>query len=164
MKKINLIFLLIVASKIIVAQECEYKFELNVDKFTKDTTYSSIRSAYAADAYWGARFTKFKSKGASRLYINLKTPGSTLNVAAKGVKILLEDGTIIEKPDIKIDYSSITGSTSWAYSAFVGLEKEDIEKMISSPISDFQLYIYEGKYPAKKVKKYMEELKCLKDK
>jgi hypothetical protein len=82
--------------------------------------------------------------GDTTLYMSLQTLGSTLNIGGKGVIILFANGTKIERPEVKIDYS--TSSYGWKYSAFMSLNQEEINLLQTNEIEIFRLYIYDAAY------------------
>ena len=149
MKKLNIAFYFLILSKLTTAQMDCSQLILRIDKFTGDTTFKSPSSAEFGtnDLIY---FMKIKSsKYGTRTYMHLKTYGSTLNVAKKGLVILLANGTKIEKPEQKIE-CEVGEESKWVYSANINLTNDDIERIIISPITDFRLFIYDASVEATK--------------
>jgi hypothetical protein len=115
------------------------------DKFTKKITkYSPLLEDIG--------FTKVGGK----IYISLYAKGETLNVNERGVKIILKDGSIINKPNLNID---VTYNSGYRYSVFFPLNKLEIQKIIKNPITDFRLFIYDN--TVSNPDKFSYYLKCL---
>lgn len=122
------------------------------DKFSsKVTTDTPINFEYS--------LTKIEENGTNRIYLRLQSYGTTLNVGKTGLKILFSDGTIMEKPDVKIN--SNIGNGGYTYSCFINLSKDDIEIFSNKTITDYSLYIYERKIKDNNAYELKEYLKCL---
>jgi hypothetical protein len=130
------------------------KIQINIDKFSGDTIFTSPHKQGFIDLVY------FEKIGGN-IYMSLKGYGSSLSVDQRGVVILLANGVKIEKPLEKINVEANTTTSGWNYSAFIKLDKSDIEKMILSPITDFKLYVYESNLVDRKSKLYWEYLKCM---
>ena len=127
--------------------------KMKVDKFEGTTSWNSpyYGKGIAATTPKRVSFVKVKSKkGGFTNYLSLTTYGSTLNVGEKGLVILFQDGTKIEKPNADIDYESNTGSPYWEYTAFEGISDEELEMFATKKIDAFRLYMYEGRPITKK--------------
>ena len=103
---------------------------------------------------------KYIDDGQARTYLTLKASGATLNINEVGVVVLLEDGTKIERPQAKIDYSNGYGST-WSYSAWITLTDEEIEKLSNTAIQQARLYIYDAKPTAKQAQNLKVQIGCI---
>lgn len=103
--------------------------------------------------------TKIEENGANRIYLRLQSYGTTLNVGKTGLKVLFSDGTVMEKPDAKIN--SKVDTAGYIYSCFINLNKEDIEILSSKTITDYSLYIYDRKIKDNNAYELKEYLKCL---
>lgn len=122
------------------------------DKFSsKVTTDTPTNFEYS--------ITKIEENGSDRIYLRLQSYGTTLNVGKTGLKVLFSDGTVIEKPDAKIN--SKVDTAGYIYSCFINLNKEDIEIFSSKIITDYSLYIYERKIKDNNAYELKEYLKCL---
>ncbi|MDI6033020.1 hypothetical protein QLS91_08030 [Flavobacterium sp. LB2P84] len=143
----KLFWMLVLVCGVGFAQETDYcsKIQTNTDKFSGVIKYNSPRLE---------RITFLKEKGIIDIRIDI--PGSTLNVNEKGVILLLEDGSKINRPNQKI---SVDYNDGYRYSAYFQLTKLEIQRIIKSPITDVKLYIYDAEIfePLK----YSEYLKCL---
>jgi hypothetical protein len=76
----------------------------------------------------------------TKYYLYLTTYGTTANVGENGVKILLRDGTIIEK-DTEVDIQPT--DNSFIYSAMVSLNIKEVVSLSKTKIDKFRLYIYD---------------------
>jgi hypothetical protein len=124
------------------------------DNFSsKLTTNTPIEYEYS--------ITKVEENGDTRIYLTLQSYGPTLNINKKGLKILFSDGTVLVKPDVKIDYKIESGLRGYTYSCFLKLEKEDIVAFTNKTITDYSLYIYERKFKNSNAFDLKEYLKCL---
>lgn len=125
--------------------------EMRVDKFTGDTTFSSIPSD-------GISFIKVKNGTKSAIYLSIKKTGTTISIGEKGLIILLENKLKIEKPNEKIDVKP--GYKSYYdYSAFVELTSSDIKYLTQHSMTDARLYVYDRTIQNGPTLK--EYLKCL---
>jgi hypothetical protein len=127
------------------------KIKTTIDKFDGDTTHMTPLTGVLGTISF------MKSKG--KIFMNLDVAGYTLNLGEKGVIILLENGGKIEKPEAKIEAEATTNG--YKYSAFFMLDETDIELLKNNPITDYRLYIYEGKPTKKNALIYMDFVKCL---
>ena len=112
----------------------------NKDDFTDDIT---IRTPLGKDM----SITKIIRNGSiiPIYYLNLETFGSTLNVNVNGVILLFKDGTKWIRANEKIDVR-VNGS-KWVYSAFITLNKEDLQLFSTKEVNKFRLYIYDNNKP-----------------
>ena len=104
---------------------------------------------------------KYVENGQTRTYLTLKSVGYTLNFGEKGVIVLLEDGSKIERPSASIDCDSAT--SGWMYSAWITLSDDEIEKLKTTKIAQWRLYIYDSKPTSKQAEKLMIQLGCIDD-
>nr|DAS88617.1 MAG TPA: hypothetical protein [Caudoviricetes sp.] len=107
------------------------------DKFTGETTYTT-------DFEDGISFVKIVKNKIPNFYMQINTTGSTLNVGKKGLIVLLDNGTKIQKPNAKIDVSTTSSGGGYVYSAFVSLTKNDISLLKQHNITAARLYIYDS--------------------
>lgn len=121
-----------------------------IDKFENKTTYRT-------DLMEDISFTKVEDGNNTRIYMSLETRGSTLNVGVSGVKILLDNGDVLNF-NTDIDVKSGKGS-GWVYRAFIPLDNETIDILTQHSITDFRLYIYDRN--VKNGEKFKQLLICL---
>lgn len=93
-------------------------------------------------------------------FVRLKSFSPTFEVSKKGVQIVLEDGTKINKPEIKVDCKSGEGA-NFEYTSMVILDKNDIKLLSKSRMLGFRLYIFDGVYDTVISKKMLEFFNCL---
>lgn len=125
------------------------------DKFTNKISYRSPISNPIG-------FTKIKKDDSIITMIRIRVDGSTINVGEKGVIILFDDGTTLNKPDIKINSSVNSDGRGYTYNAIFILNDKEIEKLSMNKITDVRLYIYDTEI--KGGIKYQEYIKCIKEK
>ena len=131
------------------------KIEVEVDKFTGDTTYTSPHSQGFIDPLF-----YIKKNGETMVY--LKGYGSTVNVGKNGAILLLKDGKKIERANVSIDCDvNGAGATGFLYTTLFSLTTEEIEMLSNSPVISVRLYIYDMDYNEKRQIKQMEYLRCL---
>lgn len=112
----------------------------NVDDFSGEIEF---KTPFSIGQDWLPFFIiKSISKGKTTYYLKLTEKGSTLNVAEKGVYILFEDGSKIEKPNEKINVKAEKG-TQWEYSAFISLTSSDLVALKTKKIKKYRLYIHD---------------------
>jgi len=126
------------------------QIKVEEDKFSNKTT---LRTGLLE----GVSFTKIIDESGTRIYMSLGAYGSTLNVGISGVKVLLDNGDVLNF-DVKVDANSGKGS-GWEYSAFILLNDQDIKVLTQHSITDFRLYIHDR--TVKDGNKFKELLKCL---
>lgn len=121
------------------------KIDVRKDKFTNHITkYSPLLDPVS--------FTKDGG-----YYLSLKTYGSTSVFDGTGAIILLSNGKKIIK-NTQIDVEMENGK--YEYSAFIRLNKTDIDLLTKFAIDDFKLYIFENTQKLSG-EIYKEYLKCL---
>ena len=126
------------------------QIKVEEDKFSNKTT---LRTDLLEDV----SFTKIIDENGTRIYMSLDAYGSTLNVGISGVKVLLDNGDVLNF-DVKVDANSGEGSR-WKYSAFILLNDQDIKVLTQHSITDLRLYIYDR--TVENGNKFKELLKCL---
>ena len=112
------------------------KLESKKDDFSGEITIQNPYSQATKEYIY-----KIINKSDTTYYLSLKAYGSTVTVDGKGVIILFENGSKLEKPDEKIDVK--VGQKDYDYSCFIRLSKEDIELLRKNKISKYRLYIYD---------------------
>ena len=125
--------------------------QTNTDKFTGEVKFNSEYSE-------GISFIKIQKENASKIYISINKPGSTLAVGKKGLILLLENNKRIEKPETTINVKA-NSNGGFTYSSFVELNINDIALLKNYKITDTRLYIYDG--TIKNGEKLKEFVKCL---
>ena len=113
------------------------KITRTVDKFTDEVT---IRSPLLEKI----SFTKVINNIEEVIYLRISVHGSTLNYGCYGVTLLLENGEKILWKDEEVDTDYDSYGNSWKYKSFTRLTNEEIEKIITNPITDVKLYIYDS--------------------
>jgi hypothetical protein len=94
--------------------------------------------------------------------LSLKAYGSTATVGGKGVIILFEDGTKINKPTVEIDVEA--NSSNFRYSVYITLSPNDLILLKTKTIAKFRLYIYDNSPDEYFALKFMNYVKCAIDK
>lgn len=112
------------------------KLESKKDDFTGEVKIQNPYSSTTKEYIY-----KMINKSDTIYYLSLKAYGSTATVDGKGVIILFDDGSKLEKPDEKIDVK--VGQKDYDYSCFIRLTKEDIQLLRKNKISKYRLYIYD---------------------
>lgn len=135
-----------------VINKAATKISIKKDKFDGSTTWSSpsFGSGLAGTTSKRVKFIKVSDDGRINTYLKLTTYGATLNVGEKGLILLFQDGTKLEKPNAEVDSESDSGTVYWEYSTFTRISDEELEMFASKKIDSFKLYIYEGKPITKK--------------
>lgn len=125
------------------------------DKFTDKITYRSPLTETIS-------FTKVKEKDRVSTYMYISVFGSSVSVNKKGVIILFDDKTKINRPNVEIKAKVNRHGSGYVYSAFFSLSDEEIEELTQKKITDVRLYIYDSEI--KDGVKYQEYLKCISNK
>ena len=129
------------------------KFTVNKDKFEDKTSYYSPQES-------GFTVIKIVSNGTTNYYLRVEEVGSTANVGGKGLYLLFNDGTKINKENVQIDAK--VGNKGWyIYSAFVELTNQDLEILKTRKLTDNRLYIYDGTVNSESATLIQEYIKCL---
>lgn len=132
---------------------CNFYTE-DLDKFDGKITFDTYTDG-------GVSFVKVISKAnIITYYISLSVEGATLNYGLKGVTILLKNGKI-EKPLEKVSVDINKKTYQYVYSAFCALSKQDIQKIKSSKITDFRLYIYDKNIREEDQDRILKTFNCL---
>lgn len=127
------------------------EFSVKNDKFNGETRISTPYNS-------AVQFIKYINGDETRYYMNLAVGGSTLNTGESGVKIILDNGELLDFPGQKIEVEA--GSRSgWVYSAFMEMDDDLRDKLMANYVTDFRLYIYDAELS--RGKEYMAHLNCL---
>jgi hypothetical protein len=133
--------------------------ERKVDDFTNEVKINSPLS----ENYKMCDMIIYKDikNGKSVYTLSLTAYGSTANVGGKGVIILFEDGTKINKPTVEIDVEA--NSSNFEYSAYITLNLNDLKLLSTKKIDKYRLYIYD-KVNGSFAEKFQYYVKCVIDK
>jgi hypothetical protein len=117
---------------------CE-KIIRKIDDFTGAITINSpfFEGSNSSDA---VIFKEIKN-GKATYDLNLTAYGSTVSVDGKGVIILFEDGTKINKTTQKVDVKA--KESNFEYSVYITLSPNDLILLKTKKIAKFRLYIYD---------------------
>ena len=141
MKKITLIIAMLFAT-IVSAQNFEEKLcEGKVTYFKKAN--GEIRYIAFID---NIAFIVGTTVGSDKMnyYASLKyTGGDTPMVKKKGAKIIMENGEVINKPDVEIKIE-VNKKAQYEYKAFVPLTEDEIKILLDNKTSKIQLYVMES--------------------
>jgi hypothetical protein len=129
------------------------KFKVDKDKFEDKTSYYSPQES-------GFTVIKIISKGITTYYLSVEEGGSTANVDGKGLFLLFDDGTKLNKENAKIDVK-VGNKGGFIYSAFIELTNEDLEILKTKKLTDNRLYIYDGTVNSESAKLIQEYAKCV---
>lgn len=129
------------------------KFTVNKDKFEDKTSYYSPQES-------GFTVIKIVSNGITKYYLSVEEGGSTANVDGKGLYLLFDDGSKINKENTKIDVK-VGNKGGFIYSAFIELTNEDLEILKTKKLTDNRLYIYDGTVNSESANLIQEYVKCI---
>lgn len=129
------------------------KFTVTKDKFEDKTSYYSPQES-------GFSVVKIVSNGITKYYLSVEEGGSTANANGKGLFLLFDDGTKINKENTNIDVK-VGNKGEFIYSAFIELTNEDLEILKTKKITDNRLYIYDGTVNLESANLIQEFVKCI---
>lgn len=126
--------------------------QLNYDKFTGDSVFYTNSVEAFTIFYTNQTITLKHTAGAEKPY-----------TGAKGFYLILQDGTIIQKPDenVSSEVSNSRYGSPFTISVMVTLTEKDIMQIMNSPITDSKIYIYERKINPILSVEISNYLKCL---
>jgi hypothetical protein len=131
-------------------------FKITEDKFDGSVTFRS-------EPQWlrGITFTRIISKDplTDGIYFHTVHGSRTLLTDIRGLYIIFDDGTKIERPNEKIYIKA--DRYGWDYSTMFRIEKADLQKISTSMITDFRTYIFDTKVSKEESYRVMEYAKCL---
>lgn len=132
-------------------------------KTTKDdfTDKVSIDSPFEKDGIDKIQLSKVKNANNITYYLYLTTTGTTPNVGVKGVILLLDDNTKINKPDVSVDVK--VSGTSYEYSALVPLTLAEVGTLKTKGIDKYRLYIYDHNLSFGMTEKFKMYFQCITD-
>lgn len=91
--------------------------------------------------------------------LRLQSYGNTPSVDGKGVIILFEDGTKMNKPAIKIDVG--VDKSRYVYSAYIQLTETEVKSLSIKKINKFRLYVYDQELKQVYAEKITNYVKCV---
>jgi hypothetical protein len=129
----------------------------NIDDFTKEITFNTPRIENVRIA----PMIIYKTIKNGKVYydLSLTTYGSTVNIGKTGIIILLDDGTKINKPTIKIDVNA--KSDGFEYRAYVRLTEAEVKLLATKQINKFRLYIYDKEVDSFFAEKFLHYVNCI---
>lgn len=154
MKK-TLFILSLFLSTSLMSQECDISKEY--DQFKSTMRYSTNYVKWMT-------FTKVIKGKDTLFFLHMWTQSTVYNQTFKGVIVLFQDGSRIEKPEEKIDCRIVSVSqygTVYNYSVTVLLTEEDMEQLKTKLTTGFQLFLPERTWGEKKAIKIQESFNCL---
>jgi hypothetical protein len=130
-------------------------------KTTKDdfTDKVSIDSPFEKDWSDIIQLSKVKNGNNTTYYLYLTTTGSTPNVGVKGVILLLDDNSKINKPDVSVDVK--VSGTSYEYTALVPLTLAEVGTLKTKGIDKYRLYIYDHNLSYGMTEKFKMYFQCI---
>lgn len=129
------------------------KFTIIKDKFEDKTSYYSPQES-------GFSLIKIIARGITKYYLSVEEGGSTATVDGKGLFLLFDDGTKLNKENAKIDVK-VGDKGRFIYSAFIELTNEDLVILKTKKITDNRLYIYDGTVNLESANLIQEYVKCI---
>ena len=115
------------------------KLESKKDDFTGETKIQNPISLTTKEYIY-----KNINQSDTSYYLSFETTGvGEPIVDGKGVIILFENGSKLEKPNEVIDVK--VGQKDYVYSCFIRLTKQDLELLRKNNISKYRLYIFDAK-------------------
>jgi hypothetical protein len=134
--------------------------ERRVDDFTDEVTMNS-------PLLQGTDISKmiiYKtiSKNTVLYNLGLETNGITYNIGSKGVIILFEDGTKLNKPNEEIDVDIST--YTYKYSAFITLNDSELKTLMTKKIKKYRLYIFDQEIDSSESEAFTKYVKCISEK
>lgn len=160
MKKFLLIFSLLFTNLLVsqTSTDCELKKE--VDKFTSDTTVSTPFFDKSVGEFNKVSFkSTIKKNGEKTLRCILYNTSDNI-YRGKGVFILFEDGTKIEKPECEVQ--SRYSSGSFSHISIFTINEEDSVIFSTKRITDIRMYLLDATIPLKSGEKIRNYFNCIK--
>lgn len=130
------------------------RIEKTYDEFEKETTFRT-----PSLISFNCSFLKVISKTDTRYYLSLEAKGSTLNIAERGVKIILSNNQILSFPESKIDVDVSSGE--YEYSAFIRISSEKLAILKKNKILKWKLYIYDNEQDDGDAELFRNWLNCM---
>jgi hypothetical protein len=129
------------------------------DRITSEKDDFSDKITYLTPLLTAAHITKIKDKRKPPVYyLSLTAMGLTPVVDGKGATILFEDGKKWSK-SVTIDVDA--SENGFRYSAFIPLNKADLNLLKSKKISKFKLYIFEQTLFESDSNGFIQDVNCI---
>jgi len=156
MKKTIALFVLgLFLSTSLISQECDINKEY--DQFRGTTRY------FTNYVKWMS-FAKVITGKDTLFFLSMWTQSTVPNYHSKGVIVLFQDGSKIEKPEEKIDCKIGAVSqygTIYNYATTILLTEKEVEQFKTKLATGFQLFLPERTWGEKKAVKIQESFNCL---
>lgn len=91
--------------------------------------------------------------------LGLRSYGSTVNVGQKGVYIIFDNGTKLNKPSAEIDVD--VSEHGYCYSAYITLSSLEVKMITEKRIKKYRLFIYDTNVNAGFAEKFTCFAKCI---
>ena len=137
-----------------------YEVEREIDDFTNEIIINSRIVFYNKTS--PVTIYKYINKNVITYYLSLKTYGFTPIALEKGVIILFEDGSKLNKPNVNIDIQ-VTQNANYEYSAFFRITTSELSILRSKKIKKFRLYIFDEIINEEFSIRFPEYVKCVMD-
>lgn len=147
------IIILLLLNYSIQGQNCK-GVEEKIDKFTGEKTFNTT---YLAPIV----LIKNVKDNDTTYYVAVNMEKSSSNYDASGVYILFQNGDKIIKEDQKVNCKYSSTIDKYNFTAFFRIDYDDLKKFVTSPITDFKLYVYEDSIGKGNGNRIMEYAKCL---
>lgn len=136
------------------------KIEFSVDDFTNVATFNN--PTFENGQITPMILYKIIENSNTKYYLSLRSYGVTVNVMEKGVIILFDDGTKINKPKVEIDVEA--DKKGFEYRAYFSLTEAEVLSLTVKKIKKFRLYIYDKEVGKALSEKFTYYVKCLMEK
>ena len=134
-----------------------FDFTEDYDKFEKQ---SSVYTGFE-DPILFTKIVKEKTNQTT-FFLRLRSSSSTPQALVKGVKLIFEDGEMMDYPEITVDYKvSERKYVDFDVVAIFRMDDELIKKMLEYRLTDYRLYINDGALSEIQGKETKEKLRCL---
>lgn len=143
--------ILIILPTLLKAQDCT-DINREYDQFDEEVKINSSLNL-------PVQFYKHIKKGRAIYYMCLESRSPYLSTENKGAIILLENGTKINKPSIKIDTRYSSGD--FVYSIFFQMTPQDIVTYRKNKIKGFKLYIFDEILDAEIQTRILDAINCV---
>ena len=132
-----------------------------IERYDKFEGIKSIYTSLDDFIYFTKRIDKDDDE---LLFMNFNISGSITNFLKKGVKIIFDDGEMLDYPQAEIDVSvSRKDYRDYDVSATLIMNNELVNKMRANLITDFRLYIYDSSPSKEYAQKIQAKFNCLID-
>jgi hypothetical protein len=132
--------------------------KIKKDDFTDKVNFDA---PWEKDGLARYQISKVISANSKSYYLYITTTGSTPNVGIKGVILLLDDKSKINKPDVTVDIK-VDGS-NYEYSALIPLTEQEMNLLKTKSIDKYRLYIYDQDLSYGASEKLKMYIQCITD-